>query len=237
MPAYVQLAWPWAPSPGPRSWQRIEVVSTSLRVTVIEPKPSVPPPPPPTWGDCQRAEAKRVLTVIGRGEAKRPEDVPPEPCPSTRCKHNLRSSFPRAEGELCVLRLSVEKLSTHEIGRRIGMSHTAVVKMEAEALASARTRPGFRAALDELGDDRGEVHSVEARLRRALVKLGPSTWPMIGEELGFDGCERRSGIDSRVRSDGEVYRVREALYRMARQRTVRLTEANGEDWFSVEDGE
>lgn len=237
MAAYVQLAWFWAPEPSPRDRGRVEIVDREWRVTVLEPKG--PLFPPPTWGDCQTLESKRVKLVIARGEASRPEDVPPAPCGRVRCRQNLRSDFPRAEGELCVLRLSEQKLSTHEIGRRIGMSHTAVVKMEAAALESARARPEFRAAMDEVGDDRAEATSIEARLRRELVRLGPSTWPMIGEAMGFDDCgngsSHRSGIDSRVRGDGEVNRVREALYRMARQRVVRLTEANGVDWFSVEE--
>ena len=175
--------------------------------------------------------------VIARGEAKTEAEVPPEPCPRTLCVHNLLNDFPKATGELCVLRLATHKRSTHEIGARIGMSHTAVVKMEAEALADAREEPRFRALMDEIGDDRAAATSIETRIRRVLAELGPSTWPMVARELGIGGDDGVHRIGAR--SDGDVYRahVRQVIYRMARQRVVRLTEANGEDWFSVEDGE
>ena len=74
----------------------------------------------------------------------------------------------------------------------------------------------------------GEVHSPERRLRRALVKCGPMTWPEIRDELGLPPYSRHGG---------ESYRVREALMGMVRRREVAAVERDGEAMFSVEDDE
>lgn len=214
-----QLAW-WflAETPKPSAPAKV--------AAVVEPK-AVPPIPPRTWGDCQAAEAKRVRLVMARTEV-----VKPEPCAAIACRHNLRRDFPRApglDGEICVLRIAEMAPSMEQIAAAIGVTKQAVQKIEARGLArcgaSAAAETARRTLDDPMG---GEVHSPERRLRRALVKCGPMTWPEIRDELGLPPYSRHGG---------ESYRVREALMGMVRRREVAAVERDGEAMFSVEDDE
>ena len=184
----VQLAWIWAPPPGPRTRGRVEVV---------EPK-HITRRPPPTWGDCQDAEAKRVRLVVLSGKAARAEDVEPEPCERDRCRQNVRVDFPNATGETCALRIVETRgeMTPIEIARKVNCSERTVLNIiERAAVKWQSSHPKMIEHIETCAPR----HRVRVQMLELFAR--PMTTAELAAALGVETLEEDGGRLKHVLSD------------------------------------